>query len=52
MAGVSWAYGVVTAMAMAMDIALQLTVENLLARYTHAIDDDNLEAWQIGRAHV
>ncbi len=28
-----------------MDIALQLTVENLLARYTHAIDDDQLEAW-------
>lgn len=28
-----------------MDITLQLTVENLLARYTHAIDDDDLEAW-------
>jgi 3-phenylpropionate/cinnamic acid dioxygenase small subunit len=28
-----------------MDIALQLTVENLLARYTHAIDDDRLEEW-------
>ena len=28
-----------------MDIALQLTVENLLARYAHAIDDDHLEAW-------
>lgn len=28
-----------------MDIELQLTVENLLARYAHAIDDDRLEAW-------
>jgi anthranilate 1,2-dioxygenase small subunit len=28
-----------------MDIALQLTVENLLARYVHAIDDGQLEAW-------
>jgi 3-phenylpropionate/cinnamic acid dioxygenase small subunit len=28
-----------------MDIELQLTVENLLARYAHAIDDDQLEAW-------
>lgn len=28
-----------------MDIELQLTVENLLARYVHAIDDDHLEAW-------
>ena len=28
-----------------MDIELQLTVENLLARYTHAIDDDRLEEW-------
>lgn len=28
-----------------MDIELQLTVENLLARYAHAIDDDHLEAW-------
>ncbi len=28
-----------------MDIALQLAVENLLARYAHAIDDDHLEAW-------
>jgi 3-phenylpropionate/cinnamic acid dioxygenase small subunit len=28
-----------------MDIELQLTVENLLARYVHAIDDDRLEAW-------
>jgi 3-phenylpropionate/cinnamic acid dioxygenase small subunit len=27
------------------DIELQLTVENLLARYVHAIDDDRLEAW-------
>ena len=28
-----------------MDIDLQFTVENLLARYAHAIDDDRLEAW-------
>jgi 3-phenylpropionate/cinnamic acid dioxygenase small subunit len=28
-----------------MDIELQLTVENLLARYVHAIDDDRLEQW-------
>lgn len=28
-----------------MDIELQLTVENLLARYVHALDDDRLEAW-------
>jgi anthranilate 1,2-dioxygenase small subunit/terephthalate 1,2-dioxygenase oxygenase component beta subunit len=28
-----------------VDIELQLTVENLLARYAHAIDDDQLEAW-------
>jgi 3-phenylpropionate/cinnamic acid dioxygenase small subunit len=28
-----------------VDIELQLTVENLLARYAHAIDDDRLEAW-------
>lgn len=28
-----------------MDIDLQLTVENLLARYSHAIDDDRLEEW-------
>jgi 3-phenylpropionate/cinnamic acid dioxygenase small subunit len=28
-----------------MDIELQLAVENLLARYAHAIDDDRLEAW-------
>ena len=28
-----------------MDIELQFTVENLLARYVHAIDDDRLEAW-------
>ena len=28
-----------------MDIELQLTVENLLARYVHAIDDDRLEEW-------
>lgn len=28
-----------------MDIELQLTVENLLARYAHAIDDDRLEIW-------
>lgn len=30
---------------MAIDIELQVTVENLLARYAHAIDDDQLEAW-------
>ena len=28
-----------------MDIELQLAVENLLARYVHAIDDDRLEEW-------
>ena len=28
-----------------MDIGLQLTVENLLARYVHAIDEDRLEDW-------
>jgi len=28
-----------------MDSELQFTVENLLARYAHAIDDDRLEAW-------
>ena len=28
-----------------MDIELQLTVENLLARYAHALDDDRLEEW-------
>jgi 3-phenylpropionate/cinnamic acid dioxygenase small subunit len=28
-----------------MDIELQLTVENLLARYVHALDEDRLEDW-------
>src|SRR5215831_8281663 len=28
-----------------MDIELQLAVENLLARYAHALDDDRLEEW-------
>ena len=28
-----------------MDVELQLTVENLLARYVHAIDEDRLEDW-------
>jgi anthranilate 1,2-dioxygenase small subunit len=28
-----------------MDLDLQLTVENLLARYAHCIDDDRLEEW-------
>ena len=28
-----------------MDIELQLRVENLLARYVHAIDEDRLEDW-------
>src|SRR5262245_59144022 len=28
-----------------MDIELQLTIENLLARYAHALDDDRLEEW-------
>jgi len=28
-----------------MDIELQLAVENLLARYVHALDDDRLEDW-------
>ena len=28
-----------------MDVELQLTVENLLARYVHALDEDRLEEW-------
>jgi len=28
-----------------MDIELQLSVENLLARYVHALDEDRLEDW-------
>ena len=28
-----------------MDIELQLAVENLLARYAHALDEDRLEEW-------
>jgi len=28
-----------------MDIELQLIVENLLARYAHALDEDRLEEW-------
>lgn len=28
-----------------VDLALQLAVENLLARYVHALDDDRLEEW-------
>ena len=28
-----------------MDVELQFTVENLLARYVHAIDEDRLEDW-------
>jgi 3-phenylpropionate/cinnamic acid dioxygenase small subunit len=28
-----------------MDVELQLLVENLLARYVHALDDDRLEEW-------
>jgi len=28
-----------------VDVALQLAVENLLARYVHALDDDRLEEW-------
>jgi hypothetical protein len=28
-----------------MEIELQLAVENLLARYVHALDDDRLEEW-------
>ena len=28
-----------------MDLELQLAVENLLARYVHALDDDRLEDW-------
>src|SRR5262245_9869453 len=28
-----------------MDIELQLTVEHLIARYAHALDDDRLEEW-------
>lgn len=30
---------------MTIDVELQLTVENLLARYVHALDEDRLEAW-------
>lgn len=29
----------------AVEVGLQLTVENLLARYVHALDDDRLEEW-------
>jgi 3-phenylpropionate/cinnamic acid dioxygenase small subunit len=29
----------------AVDVELQLAVENLLARYVHALDDDRLEEW-------
>ncbi len=40
-----------------MDVVLQLTVENLLARYVHAIDDDRLEDWpgffvELGRYRI
>ena len=28
-----------------MDVELQLLVENLLARYVHALDEDRLEDW-------
>ncbi|MSO75623.1 MAG: anthranilate 1,2-dioxygenase [Alphaproteobacteria bacterium] len=28
-----------------MDVATQFAVENLLARYVHALDDDRLEEW-------
>ena len=28
-----------------IDLSLQLAVENLLARYVHALDDDRLEEW-------
>ncbi|HKW36375.1 MAG TPA: aromatic-ring-hydroxylating dioxygenase subunit beta [Burkholderiales bacterium] len=28
-----------------MDVELQLLVDNLLARYVHALDDDRLEEW-------
>ena len=28
-----------------MDVELQLAIENLLARYAHALDDDRLEEW-------
>jgi anthranilate 1,2-dioxygenase small subunit len=28
-----------------VDVELQLSVENLLARYVHALDDDRLEEW-------
>jgi len=28
-----------------VDVELQVTVENLLSRYVHAIDDDRLEDW-------
>ena len=41
----------------APDFALQRTVEDLLARYVHALDDDRLEDWpdlftQLGRYRV
>lgn len=40
-----------------MDIELQLAVENLLACYVHAIDEDRLEEWpdffvETGRYHI
>ena len=35
----------ITVTPLEMDIELQLTVENLLARYAHALDDDRLEEW-------
>jgi 3-phenylpropionate/cinnamic acid dioxygenase small subunit len=31
--------------AAAVDVGLQLAVEQLLARYAHCLDDDRLEAW-------
>jgi len=41
MAAVPQAHGSVTA----VDVELQLAVENLLSRYVHALDDDRLEEW-------
>ena len=40
MAAIPQAHG-----AVAVDVELQLAVENLLARYAHALDDDRLEEW-------
>ena len=52
MAAIPQAHG-----AVAVDVELQLAVENLLARYVHALDDDRLEEWpdffvELGRYRI